>query len=376
MHAIATRPLPSRQRPPVRGGRLTTRVGAHAALATSPPRQTSSPPTVPCSRLPSGRRRRVRSLAAPRGESPSTASPPLVVRGDFSVAGEAAATSSGRRNVVLLCAAVALVCAVDRAAMSVAILPMSTEFGWGEAQQGAVASVFFLGYTMTNPLAGAAAARAGSRPGGADGPLRPSAKLLMASGVALWSLFTVLTPDAAFLAASLAESRGGGDPAAPLVSLGPVVLTALSPLLLCRFVMGLGEGVAFPTIQALVASWVPPEGKSRSLTLAYSGAQAGTVVALLTAPLLVATAAGWPLVFRVYGGLGFAWLALWLPLVPNEPPPEASGGVRAGGGVDSRAAPRRPPTARRLRRPPPPPPTSRGPTSSRIPPSSPSDWRT
>lgn len=44
-------------------------------------------------------------------------------------------------------------------------------------------------------------------------------------------------------------------------------------LVLCRFVMGLGEGVTFPCIQNLVAGNVPDASKPRSLALVYSGVQ-------------------------------------------------------------------------------------------------------
>ena len=35
--------------------------------------------------------------------------------------------------------------------------------------------------------------------------------------------------------------------------------------------MGLGEGVAFPTIQAIIKGWVPADKRSRSLSLVFSG---------------------------------------------------------------------------------------------------------
>lgn len=48
---------------------------------------------------------------------------------------------------------------------------------------------------------------------------------------------------------------------------------SLGLLLLCRVVMGLGEGVTFPCIQNLIASDVPGDNKSQSLSLIYSGVQ-------------------------------------------------------------------------------------------------------
>lgn len=48
---------------------------------------------------------------------------------------------------------------------------------------------------------------------------------------------------------------------------------SLSALVICRLVMGLGEGVTFPCIQNLVASDVPEQNKAQSLAAIYSGVQ-------------------------------------------------------------------------------------------------------
>jgi len=192
-----------------------------------------------------------------------------------------AGVEGSQRNLVLLCALVALICAVDRAAMSVAILPMTEEFGWSDATKGAISSAFFLGYTVTNPIAGTAASSG-------------SAKAILTVGVVVWSAFTMLTPAAA--------------------ASGSVAV-----LLACRLVMGFGEGVTFPTIQAMMAAWIPSSSRSRALASTYAGAQAGTIVSLVTAPLLIQSF-GWPSLFAVYGGAGFLWLAGWLPLVRDDPP--------------------------------------------------------
>ena len=52
-----------------------------------------------------------------------------------------------------------------------------------------------------------------------------------------------------------------------------VCAESLGLLLLCRVVMGLGEGVTFPCIQNLVATDVPGDNKAQSLSLIYSGVQ-------------------------------------------------------------------------------------------------------
>ena len=99
--------------------------------------------------------------------------------------------------------------------------------------------------------------------------------------------------------------------------------------------MGLGEGIAFPTIQALVASWIPSSSRSRALSTTYGGAQAGTILALLTAPFIVRTFE-WPSLFYTYGAAGFVWLAAWALAVSDEPPIAVPGAAttRSGRGRD------------------------------------------
>jgi hypothetical protein len=86
--------------------------------------------------------------------------------------------------LVLLATAVSFICSIDRAAMSVAILPMSDQFAWDDSVKGSVSSAFFAGYMVTNLCGGFLATRY-------------SAKGVLALGVVLWSLFTIATPAAA-----------------------------------------------------------------------------------------------------------------------------------------------------------------------------------
>jgi MFS family permease len=197
---------------------------------------------------------------------------------------DAAAASSSEPNwipAVGLSALAAMICAIDRAALSVAILPMAEAYSWPDSTKGLVAASFYVGYTAFNLAGGVWATQR-------------AAKRVLGAGVVVWSAFTLATPLAA------------GAPALPV-------------LLATRALMGAGEGVTFPSVQALVRGWVPPDGRSRALTLTYAAAQLGTVVALLTAPLII-SAHGWEAVFYVYGSFGFAWSLLWWPLVADAPP--------------------------------------------------------
>jgi hypothetical protein len=65
--------------------------------------------------------------------------------------GEPAASAVLAGEVLLLvglCTAVAFICSIDRAAMSVAVLPMSLQFGWDDTVKAAIASSFFAGYMV------------------------------------------------------------------------------------------------------------------------------------------------------------------------------------------------------------------------------------
>ncbi|TDJ35645.1 MAG: MFS transporter, partial [Gammaproteobacteria bacterium] len=89
-----------------------------------------------------------------------------------------------RYTLVGLCFCATFVCYIDRVNISVAIIPMAEEFGWNLETQGTVLSFFFIGYLLTQVIGGRLADRFGG-------------KVVLAVGVLLWSLFTVLTPPAA-----------------------------------------------------------------------------------------------------------------------------------------------------------------------------------
>ena len=82
-----------------------------------------------------------------------------------------------------------------------------------QAYQGVVLSAFFGGYAATQILGGRLADNYGG-------------KLVLTTGVALWSLFTCVTPFAA--------AHGTAS------------------LLAARVLLGVGEGVAFPAIHSII----------------------------------------------------------------------------------------------------------------------------
>jgi len=168
---------------------------------------------------------------------------------------------------------------LDRAAMSVAILPMSAEFQYSESDKGVVSSAYFWGYVISNLFSGILGTSV-------------SPKVLLSVSVVFWSIFTVLTPLSA--------------------------ATSLTALVACRAVMGFCEGSCLPTMQAVLLNWVPEGERSRALSLVLSGITAGTVGSLFLAPLLVNNM-GWQSVFYVFGATGFIWLMPWLLVAEDKP---------------------------------------------------------
>jgi MFS family permease len=192
-----------------------------------------------------------------------------------------------RAILIALCFAAVFICYVDRVNISLAIGSMASDFGWNKTTSGFVMSSFFLGYLVTQIPGGWLAGRYGGKP-------------VLAGGVLLWSLFTALTPPAAFV--------------------------GFNTLILARIVMGFGEGVTFPSIYALFARWVPATQRSRAVGLVFSAIPLGTVFAQWATPLLV-QGHGWPWAFYGFAVLGLVWWAFWQPFTASSP--EQHPGVRA-----------------------------------------------
>jgi len=173
--------------------------------------------------------------------------------------------------VVALFFAATMLCYVDRVSISVAIIPLAHDRSYDAAAQGIILSAFFWGYLWPQLLGGWMSDRFGGR-------------RVLAAGVAIWSLATLLTPPASI---------------------------AFSLLIATRVLLGLGEGVNFPAIHSICARWVPAEERSRTISLNFSGIHLGTVTAFLVSPAII-VACGWHALFFLAGGLGIAWVGLWL----------------------------------------------------------------
>jgi len=163
--------------------------------------------------------------------------------------------------------------------MSVAILPMGEQYAYTDMTKGLIASAFSLGYCLGLLPAGLASSAT-------------SPKLVLGSGLLLWSIAQALTP--------LAADSG------------------VSPLLATRALMGVGEAAAIPSIQVIAANFVSARSRSQFWGILTSSLSLGTIGAYTFTPPLVA-GSGWPSAFFVYGGAGVLLSAVWLLLGRDEP---------------------------------------------------------
>ncbi len=173
-------------------------------------------------------------------------------------------------KVMWLCFLAVFICYIDRVNISVVALAMQDRFGWSEGTKGLVLSAFFVGYVVFQVPAGYLANRFGGR-------------IVLLVAVLSWSTCTVLTPLAA---------------------------TSIVSLVFVRVAMGMGESATFPAAYNLFALHVPPERRSRAVSLLLAGIPVGTLFALGVSGYAVARW-GWASVFYLFGSLGAIWSLIW-----------------------------------------------------------------
>ncbi|KAK7388589.1 hypothetical protein VNO78_23410 [Psophocarpus tetragonolobus] len=159
-----------------------------------------------------------------------------------------------------------VICNMDKVNLSIAIIPMSHQFGWNSSTAGLVQSSFFWGYALSQ------------LPGGWLAKLFGGGKVLVV-GVLIWSVATAFVP---FLAGYMPG------------------------LLLSRVLVGIGEGVSPSAATDLIARTIPLEERSRAVAFVFGGLSVGSVMGLLLAPPLIQNL-GWESVFYIFGLLGIAW---------------------------------------------------------------------
>jgi len=177
-----------------------------------------------------------------------------------------------------------LIVLFDRIMISVAKDPVATDLGLGEKQMGWVLAIFALGYALFQAPSGYLADKYGPRK-------------ILATVVSLWSIFTALT-GAAFNFVSL---------------------------LIIRFIFGVGEAGAFPSMARAAFSWIPLGERGIVNGINFSGGRIGAAIALPLVALLI-NQFGWRLSFVILGAIGVFWAVGWYWWFRDEPADHASVG--------------------------------------------------
>jgi ACS family hexuronate transporter-like MFS transporter len=86
--------------------------------------------------------------------------------------------------------------------------------------------------------------------------------------------------------------------------------TTFGFLLAARFLLGMGEGGAFPAATRVVAEWIPLNERSTAMGIINAGTAIGSVLAPPLIGIVLLTS-GWREVFFAAGALGIAWVIWW-----------------------------------------------------------------
>ena len=181
--------------------------------------------------------------------------------------------------VLVLCCLIAVVCSLDRVLISIAILPMTEQFGYSDSTKGLIAAGFSLGYCLgLGPVSAAASLG--------------SPKTILLGGLLVWSIAQAASPTAAEVSV-------------------PALLGA-------RALMGLGEAAAVPSLQAVAARFVPASSRSLFWGCLTASLSCGTLLAYTASPPLIEQY-GWAFAFQLFGGAGLAIALLWGALGADSP---------------------------------------------------------
>lgn len=176
--------------------------------------------------------------------------------------------------VVFMCFIATGLSFLDRQVLSISIIEIREQLHIGNTDYGIINTSFLIGYAIMFTLGGILIDKFGS-------------KLGLGVSVAVWSVATLL--------------HGFAD---------NVVHFAIF-----RFILGLGEGGAFPGVIKAVVEWVPKKNQALANGIAIGGSAFGAVIAPPLTVMLM-DSVGWRGVFFIVGGIGVIWAVCWL-LLPH-----------------------------------------------------------
>jgi MFS transporter, ACS family, glucarate transporter len=195
-------------------------------------------------------------------------------------------TSRVRWFLVFLLFFLGAISYLDRVNISIAGPALAEEYHLSQIQLGSVFSAFLLGYAFFQTPGGWLADRLGARN-------------ILTIGVVWWGIFTALT-----------------------ASLSSTTASALSFLVLIRFMLGAGEAIIYPASNQFVSQWIPSQERGLANGLIFAGVGAGTASAPIFVTYLILHH-GWRSSFWASAILGLVVGVIWYAAardVPEEHP--------------------------------------------------------
>ncbi|RLD59701.1 MAG: MFS transporter [Bacteroidetes bacterium] len=171
----------------------------------------------------------------------------------------------------------AMIVLFDRILISVAKDPISSDLSLNDKQMGWVLSIFALGYALFQTPSGFLADKFGAR-------------RVLTAVVSLWSFFTALTG----------------------------AVWNFASLIVVRFLFGMGEAGAFPSMARAIFKWIPIRERGIVNGINFSGGRIGAAIALpLVAGLIEFTS--WRMSFVILGIIGIVWAVIWYAWFRDSP---------------------------------------------------------
>ena len=184
-----------------------------------------------------------------------------------------------RYRVLIFLFSLMFITYLDRISIGLVGKRIISEFNLSNEEFGWILSAFSLAYAIFEIPTGIMGDRIGQ-------------KVVLIRIVLWWSLFTALTG----------------------------ITTGLVTLIIVRFLFGMGEAGALPTMSGVISRWLPANELSRGLSASLIGQTAGAAVA----PFIVVTLAasfGWRSTFFVNAFIGLIWVLIcwrWFKNNPSE----------------------------------------------------------
>jgi ACS family glucarate transporter-like MFS transporter len=187
-----------------------------------------------------------------------------------------------RYLLIFLIFVVSAVVYIDRSNISIAGTYLAADYGISKIELGWVFSAFLLGYAAFQIPAGWVVGKLGPRK-------------TLTLGLIWWSVLSVAT-----------------------AIVPPTMAGALWVLLGVRFILGLGEAVAYPCSNQFIAAWFPSHERGKANGWVFGGVGLGSGLAPPLVAFIVYTY-GWHEVFYFSAALGLVIAAIWYKYARDTP---------------------------------------------------------